>query len=58
MKIPATIFTWNDPANLPNFLFVNLGEDSWRWMLGIMVVPAGFLPFFFVRFRKARDGLY
>jgi sugar porter (SP) family MFS transporter len=28
-------------AYLTNFLFVGLGEDSWRWMLGVMVVPAG-----------------
>jgi sugar porter (SP) family MFS transporter len=28
-------------AYLTNFLFINVGEDSWRWMLGIMVVPAG-----------------
>ncbi len=28
-------------AYLTNFLFVGIGEDSWRWMLGIMVVPAG-----------------
>lgn len=28
-------------AYLTNFLFVGLGDDSWRWMLGIMVVPAG-----------------
>jgi sugar porter (SP) family MFS transporter len=28
-------------AYLTNFLFVGLGTDSWRWMLGIMVVPAG-----------------
>ena len=27
-------------AFLTNFLFINLGENSWRWMLGIMVVPA------------------
>ena len=27
-------------AYLTNFLFINLGENSWRWMLGIMVVPA------------------
>src|SRR5215213_9096917 len=27
-------------AYLTNFLFINLGESSWRWMLGIMVVPA------------------
>lgn len=28
-------------AYLTNFLFVGIGEDSWRWMLGIMVIPAG-----------------
>lgn len=28
-------------AYLTNFLFVGMGDDSWRWMLGIMVVPAG-----------------
>lgn len=27
-------------AYITNFLFINLGENSWRWMLGIMVVPA------------------
>lgn len=27
-------------AYLTNFLFINLGENSWRWMLGIMVIPA------------------
>ncbi len=27
-------------AYLTNFFFLNLGENSWRWMLGIMVVPA------------------
>lgn len=27
-------------AYLTNFLFLSLGENSWRWMLGIMVVPA------------------
>jgi sugar porter (SP) family MFS transporter len=27
-------------AYLTNFLFVDMGDDSWRWMLGIMVVPA------------------
>ena len=27
-------------AYLTNFLFVDMGEDGWRWMLGIMVVPA------------------
>lgn len=25
---------------LTNFLFVDMGEIAWRWMLGIMVVPA------------------
>lgn len=28
-------------AYLTNFLFKGLGENSWRWMLGIMVIPAG-----------------
>jgi len=28
-------------AYLTNFLFLDLGENAWRWMLGIMVVPAG-----------------
>jgi sugar porter (SP) family MFS transporter len=27
-------------AYLTNFQFVDYGENSWRWMLGIMVVPA------------------
>jgi sugar porter (SP) family MFS transporter len=27
-------------AYLTNFLFVDLGENSWRWMLGIMMIPA------------------
>jgi sugar porter (SP) family MFS transporter len=27
-------------AYLTNFLFINIGENSWRWMLGIMVLPA------------------
>ena len=27
-------------AYLTNFLFANFGETAWRWMLGIMVVPA------------------
>ena len=27
-------------AYVTNFLFVGMGEDAWRWMLGIMVVPA------------------
>ncbi len=37
LNIVAGIFI----AYLTNFLFVDLGENSWRWMLGIMVVPAG-----------------
>lgn len=36
VNIVAGIFI----AYLTNFLFVNMGDDSWRWMLGIMVVPA------------------
>ncbi len=27
-------------ALLTNFLFMNIGDNSWRWMLGIMIVPA------------------
>jgi sugar porter (SP) family MFS transporter len=27
-------------AYLTNFLFIGMGDDSWRWMLGIMVIPA------------------
>lgn len=27
-------------AYLTNFLFVDMGDQGWRWMLGIMVVPA------------------
>ncbi|MFD2525829.1 sugar porter family MFS transporter [Flavihumibacter stibioxidans] len=32
-------------AYLTNFLFLGTGEDSWRWMLGIMVVPAALFAF-------------
>ena len=28
-------------AYLTNFFFADLGESSWRWMLGVMIVPAG-----------------
>ena len=28
-------------AYFTNFLFAGFGENSWRWMLGVMVVPAG-----------------
>ncbi len=27
-------------AYTSNYFFVGVGEDSWRWMLGIMAVPA------------------
>ncbi|WP_153796762.1 sugar porter family MFS transporter [Foetidibacter luteolus] len=27
-------------AYLTNFLFAGIGEDSWRWMLGVMIVPS------------------
>jgi sugar porter (SP) family MFS transporter len=27
-------------AYTSNFLFLGLGDDSWRWMLGVMVLPA------------------
>ncbi|HUR10397.1 MAG TPA: sugar porter family MFS transporter [Flavitalea sp.] len=37
LNIVAGIFI----AFLTNFLFISIGEDSWRWMLGIMVIPAG-----------------
>ncbi|MBS1667460.1 MAG: sugar porter family MFS transporter [Bacteroidetes bacterium] len=37
LNIVAGIFI----AYITNFLFVGAGEDSWRWMLGVMVVPAG-----------------
>jgi sugar porter (SP) family MFS transporter len=28
-------------AYITNFLFAGIGNDAWRWMLGIMVIPAG-----------------
>ncbi len=28
-------------AYLTNFLFVGFGDEAWRWMFGIMVIPAG-----------------
>src|ERR1035438_314643 len=37
LNIVAGIFI----AFLTNFLFVGIGENSWRWMLGVMVLPAG-----------------
>lgn len=27
-------------AYLTNFLFIGIGDNSWRWMLGVMVLPA------------------
>lgn len=36
LNIVAGIFI----AYLTNFLFVDFGDGAWRWMLGIMVVPA------------------
>ncbi|MDP4214016.1 MAG: sugar porter family MFS transporter [Bacteroidota bacterium] len=37
LNIVAGIFI----AYLTNFLFVGLGDEAWRWMLGIMAIPAG-----------------
>ncbi|RFM28583.1 sugar porter family MFS transporter [Deminuibacter soli] len=37
LNIVAGIFI----AYLTNFLFVGLGDNAWRYMMGIMVVPAG-----------------
>ena len=37
LNIVAGIFI----AYLTNFLFASLGDEAWRWMLGIMAVPAG-----------------
>jgi sugar porter (SP) family MFS transporter len=37
LNIVAGIFI----AYLTNFLFAGIGENAWRWMLGIMVLPAG-----------------
>ncbi|HZG24177.1 MAG TPA: sugar porter family MFS transporter, partial [Chitinophagaceae bacterium] len=37
LNIVAGIFI----AYLTNFLFADLGENSWRWMLGVMMLPAG-----------------
>lgn len=36
LNIVAGIFV----AYLTNFLFIGMGEDSWRWMLGVMVIPS------------------
>lgn len=36
LNIVAGIFI----AYISNAFFVGLGEDSWRWMLGVMVIPA------------------
>lgn len=37
LNIVAGIFI----AYLTNFLFAGMGDNAWRWMLGIMVLPAG-----------------
>src|SRR5579862_3100601 len=37
LNIVAGIFI----AYVTNFFFVGMGENSWRWMLGVMVIPAG-----------------
>lgn len=37
LNVVAGIFI----AYITNFFFVDFGDDSWRWMLGVMVVPAG-----------------
>src|SRR5688500_15761244 len=39
-SLQLNIVEGNFVAFLTNFHFVNIGEDSWRWMLGIMVIPA------------------
>ena len=36
LMIVVGIFT----AYITNFIFANFGESSWRWMLGIMIIPA------------------
>ncbi len=28
-------------AYITNYIFAGSGEDSWRWMLGVMMIPAG-----------------
>ena len=37
LMIVTGIFT----AFLTNFAFVDMGDTAWRWMLGIMIIPAG-----------------
>ncbi|HLX91831.1 MAG TPA: sugar porter family MFS transporter [Puia sp.] len=37
LNIVAGIFI----SYITNFLFAGTGADSWRWMLGVMVIPAG-----------------
>ena len=37
LNIVAGIFV----AYITNFLFAGIGDEAWRWMLGIMVIPAG-----------------
>lgn len=40
-------------AYLTNFLFVNTGEDAWRYMLAIMAVPAGL---FYILLKKIPES--
>lgn len=40
-------------AYLTNFLFVGMGDEGWRWMLGIMVIPA---LLFFVLLRSIPES--
>ena len=40
-------------AYLTNFLFVNFGDNAWRYMLGIMAVPS--IAFYFLLIRVQRD---
>lgn len=44
LMIVTGIFT----AYITNFIFADMGDQSWRWMLGIMAVPA-LLFFIFLR---------
>ncbi|MBE7179133.1 MAG: sugar porter family MFS transporter, partial [Mucilaginibacter polytrichastri] len=45
LNIVAGIFI----AYLTNFLFVDLGDNAWRWMLGIMVIPSALFWLFLSR---------
>jgi hypothetical protein len=44
-------------AYVTNFFFAGMGESSWRWIAGfVMIIPAALLPYFSVLFRKAHAG--